>query len=81
MVLVDEKLYVNQQCSLAACKASYILGCVKRGVAGREREMIPPLFLYSTLVRFHLEYCFQAWGPSTRKIQSSWNRSRGGPLR
>ena len=64
-VLVDEKLYVNQQCSLAACKASYILGCVKRGVAGREREVIVPLYL--ALLRLHLEYCFQAWGPQYRK--------------
>ena len=61
----DEKLEMNQQCAIAAQKASHILGCIKRSVASRSREGILPL--YSTLVRPHLEYCVQLWSPQYRK--------------
>jgi len=52
-VLVDEKLNMTQQC------ASCILGCIKRSMASRSREVILPLC--SALVRHHVELCIQLW--------------------
>ena len=63
--VVDKKLDISQQCGLAAQKANCVLGCFKKGVASREREVIVPH--YSALVRPHLEYCIHTWGPQYRK--------------
>ena len=60
-VLVDGKLGMSQQCALAAQKANCILGCKKRSVASRAREII--LLLYSALVRPHQERCILMWSP------------------
>ena len=63
-VLVDEKLNEPAMCARSQ-KANRILGCTTRSVASRSREVILPL--YSTLMRPHLEYCVQLWGPQHKK--------------
>ncbi|PKU41391.1 hypothetical protein llap_8309 [Limosa lapponica baueri] len=64
-VLVDEKLNVSWQCALVAQKANRILGCIKRNVDSRAREVILPL--YSNLMTPHLECCVQLWDPQHKK--------------
>jgi len=63
--VVDEKLNMSWQCTLPAQKANPILGCIKRGVGSRLREVILPL--YSALMRPHWEYCVQLWSPQHKK--------------
>ncbi|CAM4695718.1 unnamed protein product [Lepidochelys kempii] len=64
-VLVDHRMTMSRQCDMAVKKANEVLGCIRRGISGRYKEVLVPL--YKALVRPHLEYCEQFWSPMFKK--------------
>ena len=71
-----ERLNMSRQGALAAQKATCILGCIKRSVTSRSREVILPIC--SAVMRPHLEYCIQfceeGHGVEGGPKSSAWRR-------
>ncbi|CAM5081371.1 unnamed protein product [Eretmochelys imbricata] len=64
-VSVDHRMTMSRQCDMAVKKANAVLGCIRRGISSREKEVLVPL--YKAVVRPHLEYCVQFWSPMFKK--------------
>ena len=74
MGVLDEKLNMIQQSTLAAQKVKCSLSCNKREVASKVKEMVTSLSF--ALVRIPMEYCIQVWVPNTRKMWRFWRTLR-----
>lgn len=64
-VSVVERLNISRQVALAAQMTNHVLGCIKRSVISRSREVILPL--YSALMRPHLRVLNPVLEPPTQE--------------
>ncbi|CAM5165853.1 unnamed protein product, partial [Natator depressus] len=64
-VLIDHRMTMSHQCEMAVKKANAVLGCIRRGISSRDKEVL--VALYKALVRPHLEYCVQFWSSMFKK--------------
>lgn len=58
---VDHTMTTSHRCDTAVKKANAILGCSRRCISHRDKEVV--MTLYKALVRSHVEYCVQFWSP------------------
>ena len=60
-VVIDMGGKEAAQCQAAIGKENRVLGCIRRGINYKSKEVV--LILYRNLLRPHPEYCVQFWSP------------------
>jgi len=73
-VLVDTNLTMHQQRAFVVNKTNGILGCIKKRIASRWKEVILPLYL--AMVKPHVESCVQFWALQFKRDMNVWKRNQ-----